>query len=134
MSHIKGGEKLGEIALGRQDAGENLREVEDFHFKGGRIFSLIREERGTGLFETIIRDARENLRELEDFHFKGGRRFSLIREERGAGLFETIISRSQANDIKEGGRLDLCDIPLLTICKLHKHVICEINNECIINE
>ena len=35
--------------------------------------------------------------------------------------------------IKGGGRLDLCDIPLLTICKLHKHVICEINNECIIS-
>ena len=31
-----------------------------------------------------------------------------------------------------GGRLDLCDIPLLTICKLHKHVICEITIE--INE
>ena len=40
----------------------------------------------------------------------------------------------QANYIKGGGRLDLCDIPLLTICKLHKYVICEINNECIINE
>ena len=26
-------------------------------------------------------------------------------------------------------RLDLCDIPLLTICKLYKHVICEINIE-----
>ena len=36
--------------------------------------------------------------------------------------------------IKGGGRLDLCDMPLLTICKLHKHVICEINNECIIDE
>ena len=35
---------------------------------------------------------------------------------------------------KGGGRLDLCDIPLLTICKLRKHVICEINNECIIDE
>ena len=33
--------------------------------------------------------------------------------------------------IKGGGRLDLCDIPLLTTCKLYKHVICEINNECI---
>ena len=33
-----------------------------------------------------------------------------------------------------GGRLDLCDIPLLTICKLYKHVICEINNKCIIDE
>ena len=42
--------------------------------------------------------------------------------------------RRQANDIKVGGRLDLYDILLLTICKLHKHVICEINNECIINE
>ena len=58
------------------------------------------------------------LREVEDF---------LIREERGTGLFETIIREA-------GGRLDLCDIPLLTVCKLHKHVICEINNECIINE
>ena len=28
-----------------------------------------------------------------------------------------------------GGRLDLCDIPLLTICKLYKHVICEITIE-----
>ena len=35
--------------------------------------------------------------------------------------------------LKEGGRLDLCDIPLLTI-KLRKHVVCEINNECIIDE
>ena len=53
-------------------------------------------------------------------------------------MFETITreagGRRQANDIKEGGRLDLSDILLLTICKLHKHVICEINNECIINE
>ena len=40
----------------------------------------------------------------------------------------------QANNIKGGGSLDLCNIPLLTICKLYKHVICEINNECIINE
>ena len=37
-------------------------------------------------------------------------------------------------NIKGEGRLDLCDIPLLTICKLYKHVICEINNECIIDE
>ena len=29
--------------------------------------------------------------------------------------------------------LDLCDIPLLTICKLYKHVICEINNEIIVS-
>ena len=33
-----------------------------------------------------------------------------------------------------GGRLDICDISLLTICKLHKNVVCEINNECIIDE
>ena len=58
--------------------------------------------------------------------------------ERGAGLFETIVreagGRRQANHIKGGGRLDLCDIPLLTICKLYKHVMCEINNECGIDE
>ena len=38
--------------------------------------------------------------------------------------------------IKGGGRLDLLTSlgKVLTICKLHKHVICEINNECIINE
>ena len=40
-----------------QDARENLREVKDFHFKGGRRFALIREERGAGLFETITREA-----------------------------------------------------------------------------
>ena len=40
----------------------------------------------------------------------------------------------QANDIKGGGRLDLCDIPQLTICKLYKHVIREISNERIIDE
>ena len=57
MSHIKGGARLGEIASGRQNARENLREVKDFYFKGGRRFSLIREERGAGLFETIIREA-----------------------------------------------------------------------------
>ena len=61
-----------------------------------------------------------------------------IREERGAGLFETIVreagGRRQANDIKGGERLDLCDIPLLTIFKLCEHVICEIKNECIIDE
>ena len=38
------------------------------------------------------------------------------------------------NDSKGGGRLDLCDISLLTICKMYKHVMCEINNECIIDE
>ena len=40
----------------------------------------------------------------------------------------------EKNDIKGGERLDLCGIPLLTIRELHKHVICEINNECIMNE
>ena len=68
MSHIKGGRRLGEIAEGRQDARENLREVEDFHFKGCRRLSLIREERGAGLFE-IIREA-------------GGRQM-ILREEGG---------------------------------------------------
>ena len=53
--------------------------------------------------------------------WKGGRR-----QEAGG--------RRQANDIKGGGKLDLCDIPLLTICKLYEHIICEINNECIIDE
>ena len=38
-------------------------------FKGGRRFSLIREERGAGLFETIIREA-------------GGRQM-ILREEGG---------------------------------------------------
>ena len=42
--------------------------------------------------------------------------------------------RKQANDIKGEGRLDICDIPLLTICKLYEHVICEIYNKCIIDE
>ena len=42
--------------------------------------------------------------------------------------------RRQANEIKGGGKLDLCDTPLLTICKLYKYVICEINNERIIDE
>ena len=36
--------------------------------------------------------------------------------------------------LKGEGRLDLCDIPLLTICKLRKHVVYEINNKCIIDE
>ena len=49
MSHFKGGGRLGKIALGRQDAREN--------FKGGRRFSLMMEERGAGLFETITREA-----------------------------------------------------------------------------
>ena len=64
---------------------------------------------------------------------KEGRRFSLIREERGAGLSETIIRETGGRQMilrEEGGRSDLCDIPLLTICKLHKHLIFE----CIINE
>ena len=38
-------------------------------------------------------------------------------------------AHSRSYVLKGGGRLDLCDIPLLTICKLYKHVICEINNE-----
>ena len=101
-----------------QDARENLREVEDFHFEGGRRFSLIREERGPGLFETIIREAGGRRQEA------GGRR-----QEAGGRRQEAGGRRQEA-----GGRLDLCDIPLLTICKLHKHVICEINNECIIKE
>ena len=37
-------------------------------FKGGRKFSLIREERGAGLFETIVREA-------------GGRQMILMEEE-----------------------------------------------------
>ena len=57
MLHIKGGGRLGGIAQRRQDARKNLREVKDFHCQGGRRFSLIREERGAGLFETIIRGA-----------------------------------------------------------------------------
>ena len=36
---------------------------------------------------------------------------------------------SRSYVLKEGGRLDLCDIPLSTIGKLYKHIICEINNE-----
>ena len=38
-------------------------------------------------------------------------------------------AHSRSYVLKGGGRLDLCDIPLLTTCKLYKHVICEINNE-----
>ena len=38
-------------------------------------------------------------------------------------------AHSRSYVLKGGGRLDLCDIPLLTICKLYKHVICDINNE-----
>ena len=53
MSHIKGGEKLGEIALGRQES---------------KIF-ILREERGAGLFETIIREV--------------GARQMILREEGG---------------------------------------------------
>ena len=60
MSHFKGGGRLGKIAQGRQDAGEK--------FKEGRRFSLIREERGAGLFETIVREA-------------GGRQMILMGEE-----------------------------------------------------
>ena len=62
------------------------------------------------MFETIIREA-------------GGRR------QEAGGRRQEAGGRRQANDIKGGGRLDLCDILLLTICKLHKHVICEIKNE-----
>ena len=36
--------------------------------------------------------------------------------------------RRQANDIKGGWRLDLNVIPLLTVCKLYRHAVCEINN------
>ena len=38
-------------------------------------------------------------------------------------------AHSRSYVLKGGGRLDLCDISLLTICKLYKHVICEINDE-----
>ena len=39
------------------------------------------------------------------------------------------IADSRSYVLIGGGRLDLCDIPLLTICKLYKHVICEITIE-----
>ena len=39
------------------------------------------------------------------------------------------IAHSRSYVLTGGGRLDLCDIPLLTICKLYKHVICEITIE-----
>ena len=67
-------------------------------------------------------------------HFKGGWRSKIFINKGGERCW--FVSnyrkggRRQANDIKGGGRLDLCDIPLLTICKLYKHVICE----CIIDE
>ena len=40
---------------------------------------------------------------------------------------ENAHSRSYV--LKGGGRLAFCDISLLTICKLYKHVMGEINNE-----
>ena len=49
MSHFKGGRRLGKIAEGRQDTREK--------FKGDRRFSLMMEERGAGLFETITKEA-----------------------------------------------------------------------------
>ena len=46
-------------------------------------------------------------------------------EERGAGLFDTIVREAGGRQmIKGGGRLDPSDIPLLTVCKLYKNVIC----------
>ena len=42
---------------------------------------------------------------------------------------EKLNAHSRSYVLKGEGRLDLCDISLLTICKLYKHVICEVNNE-----
>ena len=83
MSHIKGGERLGGIAYGRQDARENLKEVEDFHFKGGRRFSVIREERGAGLFETIRQEAGGRRQEAGGRRQEAGGRQLISREEGG---------------------------------------------------
>ena len=85
------------------------------HFKGGERLGKIAEcwRKVQGRSKILIN--------------KGGERCWLVRNYHKGG-------RRQANDIKGGGRLNLCDIPLLTICKLHKHVICEINNECVIAE
>ena len=49
-------------------------------------------------------------------------------------LEKSLREAEDFHSIEGGGRLDLCDNPLLTICKLYKHLICEINNECIIDE
>ena len=51
-------------------------------------------------------------------------------------MFETIVREAGDRQmiLREKGDLDLCDISLLIICKLYKHVICEINNECIIDK
>ena len=51
-------------------------------------------------------------------------------------MLETIVREAGGRQVilREEEMLDLFDIPILTICKLYEHAICEINNECIIDE